>query len=46
MTQIPSFSVNPRAILNTWFQADMVEHLIQGLHKAGMSRAAAGSDPR
>jgi len=37
MTQIPSFSANPRAILSTWLQADMVEHLIQGLQKAGMS---------
>ena len=37
--QIPSFSANPRAILNTWLQADMVEHLIQGLRKAGMSIA-------
>ena len=35
MTQIPSFSANPRAVLNTWIQADMVEHLIQGLQKAG-----------
>ena len=45
-TQIPSFSANPRAILNTWLQADMVEHLIQGLQKAGMSIAGAASDPR
>src|SRR5688572_31721106 len=45
MTQIPSFSANPRAILNTWIQPDMVEHLIQGLRKAGMSIAedASGS---
>jgi hypothetical protein len=34
MTQIPSFSANPRAILNTWLQADMMGHLIQGLQKA------------
>ena len=46
MTQIPSFSANPRAILNTWIQADMVEHLIQGLQKAGMSIAEAASGPR
>jgi hypothetical protein len=44
MTQIPSFSENPRAILNRWFQADMVEHLIQGLQKAGMSIAEADSE--
>jgi serine/threonine protein kinase len=46
MTQIPSFSANPRAILNTWIQAAMVEHLIQGLRKAGMSIAEAASGPR
>ena len=46
ITQIPSFSANPRAILNTWIQADMVEHLIQGLQKAGMSIAEAASGPR
>ena len=46
MTQVPSFSANPRAILNTWLQADMVEHLIQGLQKAGMSIAEAASGPR
>ena len=37
---------NPRAILNTWIQADMVEHLIQGLRKAGMSIAEAAPGPR
>ena len=46
MTQIPSFSANPRAILNTWIQADMVEHLMQGLQKAGMSIGEAASGPR
>jgi hypothetical protein len=46
MTLIPSFSANPRAILHTWIQADMVEHLIQGLQKAGMSIAEAASDPQ
>ena len=46
LTQIPSFSANPRAILNTWLQADMVEHLIQGLRKAGLSIADAASGPR
>jgi len=46
MTQIPSFTANPRAILNTWIQADMVEHLIQGLRKAGMSIAEAAPGPR
>ena len=46
MAQNPSFSANPRAILNTWIQADMVEHLIQGLQKAGMSIAEAASGPR
>jgi hypothetical protein len=40
ITQFPSFSANPRAILNT---ADMVEHLIQGLQKAGMSIVEAAS---
>ena len=45
-TQIPNFSANPRAILNTWIQPDMVEHLIQGLQKAGMSIAEAASGPR
>jgi serine/threonine protein kinase len=46
ITQIPSFSANPRAILNTWIQPDMVEHLIQGLQKAGMSIAETASGPR
>ena len=46
LTQIPSFSADPRAILNTWIQADMVEHLVQGLQKAGMSIAEAASGPR
>ena len=46
MTQIPSFSANPRAILNTWLQTDMVEHLIQGLQKAGMSITEAASGSR
>jgi TolB-like protein len=39
MMQVPGFSANPRAILSTWIQADMVEHLIEGLRKAGMSIA-------
>jgi TolB-like protein len=46
MTLIPSFSANPRAVLHTWIQADMVEHLIQGLQKAGMSIAEAASGPQ
>lgn len=46
MTQVPSFSAEPRAILRTWLQADLVEHLIQGLQKAGMSIAEAASGPR
>jgi hypothetical protein len=46
MTQVPSFSANPLAILHTWLQADLVEHLIQGLQKAGMSIAEAASGPR
>jgi hypothetical protein len=46
ITQIPSFSANPRAILNTWIQPDMVGHLIQGLQKAGMSIAETASGPR
>ena len=45
-TLIPSFSANARAILHTWIQADMVEHLIQGLRKAGMAIAEAASDRR
>jgi hypothetical protein len=45
-TQVPNFSANPRAILHTWLQADLVEHLIQGLQKAGMSIAEAASGPR
>ncbi len=44
MTQIPNFSANPRAILNTWIQPKMVEHLIQGLQKAGMSIGEAAAD--
>jgi adenylate cyclase len=46
ITQIPSFATNPRAILNTWIQADMVEHPMQGLQKAGMSTGEAASGPR
>ena len=46
ITQIPSFAANPRAILSTWIQADMVEHLIRGLQKAGMSIAEAAPGPR
>jgi hypothetical protein len=33
MLRQPSFSANPRAILNTWLQADMVEHLIRDSRK-------------
>ena len=39
--QVPGFTVNARAILGTWLRPDLVEHLIQGLQKAGMSIAAA-----
>jgi len=46
MAQVPGFSANPRAILSTWLQPDFVEHLIQGLQKAGMSIAASASDHR
>jgi hypothetical protein len=42
--QVPDFPVNARAVLNTWIQPDLVEHLIQGLRKAGMSIVSAGLD--
>jgi TolB-like protein len=45
-TQVPSFSANAWGILGTWLQPSLVEHLIEGLRKAGMtidqSRAAGG----
>ena len=34
MTQTPSFSAHPRAFLNAWMQANIVEHLVQGLRTA------------
>jgi hypothetical protein len=45
MTQVPTFSADPRAILQTWLHAELVEHLMQGLQKAGMSIAEAASGP-
>jgi TolB-like protein len=33
---VPEFSANARAILGMWLQPDFVEHVIQGLRKAGM----------
>jgi TolB-like protein len=35
-TQVPDFSANTRKILGTWLQPDLVEHLIEGLQKAGV----------
>lgn len=35
--QVPGFAANARAILGIWLQTDLVEHVIQGLGKAGMS---------
>ena len=34
--QMPDFSARAGAILGTWFQPDLTEHLIQGLQKAGV----------
>ena len=44
--QVPGFAANARAIGGTWLQSDVLEHLLQGLEKAGMrigEPAASGS---
>jgi hypothetical protein len=34
---VPGFVANPRAILGTWLQPKSVDHLLEGLRKAGLS---------
>jgi non-specific serine/threonine protein kinase len=44
--QVPNFAANARAIGGTWLQPDVLEHLLQGLEKAGMRIGeAAASGP-
>jgi len=40
LLQIPGFKTDARAELSRWWQRDFVEHLLDGLHKAGLEQSA------
>jgi adenylate cyclase len=42
-TLVPNFSAAARTILGIWIQTDMVDHVIQGLRKAGMPIASGAT---
>ncbi len=41
-SQYEDFAASAREVLGKWFEADLVEHLIEGLRKAGMQFAETG----
>jgi TolB-like protein/tetratricopeptide (TPR) repeat protein len=46
LAQRPEFPVAAREELAVWWEADLVEHLIEGLHRAGLQTAEPTTDSR